>query len=93
VQESFGGVYTEAWAFGKTVIGGRIPSIACVIDDNRDGFLCSQDPEELAEKICYLLNHPPIAKEMGENGRKKVQECYTWGRLAEKTSSVYKLLV
>ena len=92
LQESFGGVYTEAWAFGKPVIGGRIPSIACVIDDEKDGFLCSQAPEELADKICHLIRYPEIAIAMGENGRKKVQKRYTWVQLAEKTLNVYKSL-
>ena len=89
-QESFGGVYCEAWLFKKPVIGGLIPSIASVIDDEKDGLLCSQDPEELAERICYLLEHPDKAKKMGERGFKKVQRHYTWCQLAQKTFDVYK---
>jgi glycosyltransferase involved in cell wall biosynthesis len=92
-QESFGGVYSEAWAFGKPVIGGRIPAIASVIDDGKDGFLCSQDPGELAEKICYLIEHPDLATAMGETGRRKVQERFTWLQLTEKTLNVYKGLL
>ena len=92
-QESFGGVYAEAWAFGKPVIGGRVFAITCVIDDGKDGFLCSQDPGELAEKICYLIEHPELATAMGEAGRRKVQERLTWAQLAETTLNVYKDLL
>lgn len=92
-QESFGGVYTEAWSFGKPVIGGNIQPIACIISDGKDGFLSNQNPGELAEKICYLLNNPKKAKMMGEKGKRKVEEQYTWPQLAKKTLNVYKTLV
>ncbi len=88
-QESFGGVYVEAWSLHKAVIGGRIGPIACVIDDGKDGLLSSQDPHELAEAISYLLSHPGRCREMGEIGWQKVQDKYSWDRLAKKTVDVY----
>ena len=39
LQEAFGGVYVEAWAMGKAVIGGRIPQIAELISEGTDGLL------------------------------------------------------
>jgi glycosyltransferase involved in cell wall biosynthesis len=92
-QESFGIVYCEAWAFGKPVVGGRIGPVASVVDDGRDGLLSSQDPHELAEKICWLLGQPALAAAMGERGRRKVAERYTWPRLAQKTLRVYESLL
>ncbi len=88
-QESFGGVYTEAWSFGKPVIGCNIPAVAEVISDGRDGYLVNQDPWEIAERICYLLLHPGQAESMGKAGRLKVEERYTWNRIAELTEQVY----
>ena len=43
-------MYVEAWSLCKAVIGGRIPPIANVITDGKDGLLCSQDASELAAK-------------------------------------------
>jgi len=60
VQESFGGVYVEAWSLGKTVIGGRIPPIACVVDEGRDGLLSTQNPPELAAALDRLLSDPAL---------------------------------
>ena len=57
-QESFGGVYTEAWTFAKPVIGCKVPAVSEVIADGTDGFLVDQVTNEIAEKICYLLMHP-----------------------------------
>lgn len=89
LQESFGGVYTEAWSFGKPVIGGRIAAIADVISDGQDGFLVDQQPAEIADRIGYLLNHPAQAAAMGAAGRAKVDTYYSWPQLAQKTLQVY----
>jgi glycosyltransferase involved in cell wall biosynthesis len=91
-QESFGGAYVEAWSLRKAVIGGRIDPIACVIDHGRDGLLSSQNPDELAEAISYLLSHPGDCRAMGDVGWQKVQDKYSWDRLAKKTLDVYREL-
>jgi len=91
-QESFGGVYVEAWSLRKAVIGGRIGPVACVIDEGSDGLLSSQNPHELAEAISYLLSHPGDCRAMGDAGWQKVQDNYTWDRLAKKTLDVYREL-
>jgi glycosyltransferase involved in cell wall biosynthesis len=92
IQESFGGVYVEAWSLRKAVIGGRIDPIACVIDEGRNGLLCSQNPHELAEAISYLLSHPSDCQAMGDAGWQKVQDKYSWDRLAKKTLDAYREL-
>ena len=88
-QESFGGVYTEAWSFGKPVIGCNIPAVADVIADETDGYLVDQDPAQIAERICYLLFHPTQAQTLGMAGQRKVAERYTWERIAERVELAY----
>lgn len=90
LQESFGGVYTEAWSLGKPVIGGRIPAIADVITEGQDGFLVDQQPQEIADRVLDLLTHPAEAATMGQSGKTKVTAHFTWPRLAEKTLGVYQ---
>ncbi len=89
-QESFGIVFTEAWSFGKPVVGGRIPPIASVVDDGVDGLLSSQDPAELADRICALLDDPAGAARMGAAGARKVAARYTWEAIAAQTDAVYR---
>src|SRR6185295_10946763 len=84
-SESFGGVFTEAWAFGKPVVGGRIPPIAEVVDEGVDGLLSTQDTDDLARSLLLLLGDPREAARLGEAGRNKVAERYGWDRLAERT--------
>jgi glycosyltransferase involved in cell wall biosynthesis len=92
-QESFGGVYVEAWSFGKAVIGGRIPPIAALIKEGEDGVLSSQDPAELASAISYLLSAPEVCAQMGSAGLRKVRARYTWERIAATTAGIYANLL
>jgi len=88
-QESFGGVYTEAWMFEKPVIGYDIPAIAEVIDDEVNGFLVQQQPKMIAQRILDLLDDPAAARAMGESGKEKVAQNYTWPAIAQKATAAY----
>lgn len=93
VQESFGGIYVEAWAFKKPVIGCPIPAVREVISNGKDGLLVDQNPEAIAGGILNLIEHPSIMQQMGEAGFRKLVEKYTWERLAKLTEDVYQKLI
>lgn len=88
-QESFGGVYTEAWMFKKPVIGCVIPAVAEVIEHGINGFLIQQQADSIARSILDLLSDPHLAAAMGEQGRVKVQQHYTWPMIAQKAKDAY----
>ncbi len=88
-QESFGGVYTEAWSFGKPVVGCPIPAVAEVVADGEDGLLVAQEAETIADGVCALLADPARARALGAAGRRKVEERYTWPRIAALTEQIY----
>ena len=92
-QESFGGVYVEAWCFEKPVIGCNIPAVAEVITDETDGFLVPQEPKSIAEKIIFLLDNEAAARRMGISGKRKADEKYTWPRISEHVEKVYNDLL
>ena len=89
-QESFGGVYTEAWSFGKPVIGCRIPAVSEVIDDGVNGILVDQDPSEIARKIVALLQDEGMRQSMGAAGKTKVEAKYSWDEIASRTEHAYE---
>jgi alpha-maltose-1-phosphate synthase len=93
IQESFGGVYTEAWCFGKPVIGGNISAIAEVVQDGVNGYLVEQRPDVIADRIIDLLDHPDRAAAMGQVGREKTEKYYTWPKLAAATEKIYQSLI
>lgn len=89
LQESFGGVYIEAWHYGKAVIGGDIPAIRSVIDDGINGLLSTQDPEVLGSKLLDLLSAPARCDAMGAAGREKAQRVYSWDIIAQRVLAIY----
>ncbi|HVP22227.1 MAG TPA: glycosyltransferase family 4 protein, partial [Anaerolineaceae bacterium] len=92
-QESFGGVYTEAWSFSKPVIGCNIPAVAEVVQDGENGIITSQEPAQIAEDIIQLLSNPGDAFRMGEAGKKKVEQNFSWPAIAQKIEDVYRALL
>jgi len=89
-QESFGGVFTEAWTFGKPVIGCPIPAVSELVEHGVDGLLARQDPQELAKAVLRLLDDPEEAARMGAAGREKVRNHFTWSAIAEKVERGYR---
>jgi glycosyltransferase involved in cell wall biosynthesis len=93
-QESFGIAFVEAWACGKPVVGARIGAIPSVIDEGRDGLLVAyQDADDLARAILELLADPSRRVRMGEAGRRKVLENYTWEIVTDQLRAVYTQVI
>ena len=88
-QESFGGVYTEAWLFEKPVIGCPIPAVSEVIEAGVDGFLVDQTPSAIADAILMLLADAPLRQSMGASGKAKVNRHYTWSAIGQKAMAAY----
>lgn len=94
VAESFGITYLEAWMCGKPVIGGRIDSTRCVIDEGRDGLLADpHDPADIAAAIVKLLGDPEARTRMGQAGYEKATSLYTWEKVTDRVEGVYREVV
>ncbi|CAG0958339.1 Alpha-maltose-1-phosphate synthase [Gammaproteobacteria bacterium] len=88
--DSFGIVYLEAWAYRKPVIGARAGGVPDVIADGRDGQLVHfGNVDELAATIARLLATPSLAAQLGQAGRAKVEQQYTWDRIIQLTYNIY----
>ncbi len=83
--EGFGVVFLEAMMFGKPVIGGNHGGTPDVVVDGVTGFLVEHgDVEGLADKIVRLLQDEDLRKQMGEAGRRRVDEHFTFERFKER---------
>lgn len=90
-NESFGLVLLEAMACGKPCLASDLPGVRTVVDNHKTGFLVKPGRvDDLAEKIEILLANNDLAKKMGEAGRKKVEEKYSWKCIAKKLEKLYK---
>jgi len=89
-SESFGIVFTEAWFMSKPVIGGEdCLSTKEIIDDGKNGFIVSQEPKAIAEKIILLLDNEELCKQMGEAGKQKVLDNYIWEKSVDRLRNIY----
>ena len=91
LEESLGGVYLEAWTQAKPVIACPIPAVMQVVEDGCDGFLSPQEPEPLARALLACLNGE--GQRLGEAGRRKVAQRYSWERAAAQVETLYRQLV
>ena len=90
IGESFGLAYLEAWLCQKPVIGARIGSTQCVIDDGVDGLLVDpKSPEDLAEKIITMLSDRDKREKMGMTGYSKTLARYTWDKVVDRVETLY----
>lgn len=92
--DSFGIVFLEAWAHGRPVIGARAGGIPGVVDDGENGILVPfGDVAALAAAMRRLLTEPDLGKTMGQRGRQKVQDVFTWESVGERVLQIYDHLL
>ena len=84
VQEGFGIVFTEAMAAGLPVVACRAAAVPEVVDEGRTGLLVSpRSPEELTMAMETLLTSDALRRELGDNGRRRV-EAFDLSRVAAR---------
>ena len=92
--ESFGISYLEAWLCRKPVIGAKIASTACVIDDGTDGLLVQpKDACNIARAIIELLSDPERRQQMGVRGHAKTLENFTWEKICDGMEKLFVDLI
>ena len=75
VQEGFGLVFAEAMAAGLPVVACRAAAVPEVVHDGRTGLLVSlRDVEGLAKAMETLLTNARLRAELGDAGRRRVEE-------------------
>jgi trehalose synthase len=89
VKEGFGLVVTEAMWKRQAVIGGPASGIRKQIKNGKNGFIV-KSPEEMAQKIIFLLSHPAERKRMGNSARKIVFGSFLFPRLVLDHLKLYR---
>lgn len=80
----------EYMSSGIPVIASNFPCWREIIEGNNCGLCVDPlDPKAIAMAIDYLVMNQDVAKCMGENGKKAVQEKYNWPVQAVKLTDFY----
>lgn len=94
VYEPFGIINLEAMACETPVVASRVGGILETVVDGETGYLVEPaNPRAIADAINTLLRNPEMAKKFGRNGRRRVEDHFSWTHIAEKTEALYAEMV
>jgi phosphatidyl-myo-inositol dimannoside synthase len=88
--EGLGVVLLEAMNHGTPVIASRIGGIPDIVEDGVSGLLVPPgDATALAAALRQLLADPALARRLGEAGRMRAREWFSWEAIVERWKRVY----
>ena len=103
-SEGLGTAFLEAMAAGLPVIGTAVGGIPDFLVDynaktakedakNANGMFCKpEDPEDLADKINQLMEDAELRIQLGQTGRRLMEEKYSWDRVARQMQAIFAKL-
>ena len=84
-------VCLEALASGVPVVASNIGGTSEVVIEGKTGYLRAPDDlESMSDCVVKLLRDEPLRTRMGAEGRKLVEEAYSWEHIAELTERLYE---
>ncbi len=90
VYEPFGLINLESMACETPVVASAVGGILEVVVDGETGLLVEPGrPDALAAALTRVLENPALGRSMGRAGRRRVEERFTWARVAERTEQAY----
>jgi glycogen(starch) synthase len=97
--EPFGIVALEAMSMkkpvvvGATGVSGMREIVICRGEEQCGYHIDPNNPSDVAWGIISALENPERRKWLGENGRKRVLNEFTWTKIAEKTVELYEKIL
>lgn len=92
--EAFGIVLLEAMAAGKPVVATRAGGMAEVVQEGKTGLLVPVgDAGALAQALQQVLLDERLARSLGEAGRGRVHEGFTWDAVTAKVEDLYRAVL
>lgn len=90
LMEAFGLVVIEALYLGLPVVASHVGGIPEIVDEGRDSLLVPRgDSGAMADAMVDLLDHPQKRQAMRGQGRDKVIQRYSFGKMLHGYENVY----
>lgn len=91
--EGFPRSVIEAMRAGLPIVASDVGGISESVTRGHSGYLCARgDVDGVRDSLARLLDDPPLRQRMGQAGRERYQELFTFDRLFVDTLAVYKSL-
>jgi glycosyltransferase involved in cell wall biosynthesis len=88
--EGLGVVLLEAMNFGVPVVASDIGGITDIVEDGVSGLLVPPgDAAALAEALARVARDPALAARLGEAGRRRLRERFTWEAITRRWEELY----
>jgi glycosyltransferase involved in cell wall biosynthesis len=89
--EAFGLVLLESMSSGTPVIASDLPGVRSVVAHGQDGLLVpAKDAKSLAQALRVLMANPVARHRMGQAGRAKVEQSYSWTAIGLQWERLYR---
>src|SRR2546429_7138903 len=94
IEASQSGVIPLAYSAGKPVVATTVGGLPEMVEHGRTGYLVPpRDSVQLAEAVIKLLLDESLGRQMGANGKRKMEEECPPRVVAQKTLEVYRRAV
>ncbi|MEM7186732.1 MAG: glycosyltransferase family 4 protein [Bacteroidota bacterium] len=93
-METQGLVCLEAMLMAKAVVFTQYGPGPETVEDGHTGWLCDvYNPDDIAQKMIWCIEHPEKARQMGESARQQVIRKYDASSILEQNISFYQKLI
>jgi glycosyltransferase involved in cell wall biosynthesis len=77
-------------SFAKPVLVSDAPAQKKLVEEAKSGLVHKEkDARDLAGKIMRLYKDPELRKELGENGKKFIEDEFVWEKVSGKLVGIY----
>lgn len=92
--ESLSAVVLEAGAAGLPIVASRIPGMDEAVRDGTTAFLHPvEDHAAMSASVCRLLADRDLATELGRNGQRHIEECFSLSAAGDRLVRLYRSLI
>ncbi len=89
-REGFGVACLEAMAHGRPVVATGVGGLRDLVVDGETGLVVPpRDPAALRAALERLLAEPELRRRLGQAGRERARERFSWDAVTEATLAVY----
>ena len=92
VTKAEGGVslsILEAMVMGKPIIASNVGGIPEVISNEENGLLVDDNPQNILDAMCRLIEDKELACLLGQSAEKNVKAKFNWDKTIETTINMY----